>query len=601
MLGFFLCCGPTAMAKVLKPSQVLPQGFVLAEGCSVDTNVLTDEGAELLEGKGEVELPYNIDVYYEKPDFMISFNFLPTEDEAQKHFETLHAKAAAGPLTTATPATKDEYGNPSYQWTAVGRNRSVTVRMHNFIIHLQDYVGKITEAQQKAVFDKFQAHITHIANGGAAPMAPATPAIPKTPGPGAPQPQPGEWTTLDGRKITGYEPLSRDGAPSTAFSIVHRGVTCVVANVSVPANEARLWKWADGTVLDTKSAKVFRQAETEVYVFGTDTGRAGLKYRVPFEVKSGTPVTVLDAKGVPVKAHLVVSPGIDGVYKSSYGPVRLTATLDDAETAGLFEIPGGRPVVNAVNGEVIGITTPQRSIWEVGKFDIQFETRFPVEPLCLPSGVVEGPDPQDRLVPSFLGIQSASPFKASAFRFLFADLIWDLELGMSMDRLKGVLKERGAPEPTVEVLREEAPLFYDVDYAGKPDDQSVLGEFAFLGEEPRRVTDPQRLTFFPKSARMVETLLQVLGRPTLFSHEMKDPNDEKGPFFVLYWQRPGGSVMLQMNRDVNLHSRCYVSSTPTNRNSAYLGKRVKFSTVPQNVLDAYKKWMSEQLKPDDSL
>ncbi len=193
MLGFFLCCGQTAMVaaadgKVLKPSQVLPKGSVLSEGCSVDMNALTDEGAELLEGKGDVELPYNIDVYYEKPDFMITFNFFPTEDEAQKHFETLHAKVAAGPLTTATPAKNDEYGNPSYQWTAVGRNRSVTVRMHNFIIHLQDYVGKITEAQQKAVFDKFQAHITRVASGG---VAPAAPMAPTTPVAGAPQPQPG--------------------------------------------------------------------------------------------------------------------------------------------------------------------------------------------------------------------------------------------------------------------------------------------------------------------------------------------------------------------------------------------------------------------------
>ena len=82
---------------------------------------------------------------------------------------------------------------------------------------------------------------------------------------------------------------------------------------------------------------------------------------------------------------------------------------------------------------------------------------------------------------------------------------------------------------------------------------------------------------------------------------MKDPNDEKGPFFVLYWQRPGGSVMLQLDRTDGLQSRCYVSSTNTNQFSAYLGKKVKFSTVPQNVLDAYKKWISERLKPDDSL
>ncbi|MGB3117211.1 MAG: hypothetical protein WBE58_00195 [Verrucomicrobiales bacterium] len=392
-----------------------------------------------------------------------------------------------------------------------------------------------------------------------------------------------------------YSPLNRDDFTSAAFSIIYRDALCIVAPRPYPPKDAVAWKWQNGETLDARQAKLFRQPEIDVYVCGgkPSVAQKQLAYDARFELKAGELVQVIGPDGSVLDGKLLISPGINGIYRSDYGPVTLTAIADGKNTK---QIPTGSPVVLPTGVRVIGAIVPARKRWP--PFEETSRTAsFTFEVLCLPappSSLDSSPKANDA-VSSFLGFpKSANILNPGKFRWILPDFIWELELGVPMAQ---IATKRKIDSKKVEVvvdhetlaLRPDSPLFYRVYYLEDPGNASVLGEMSLYGEEV------PRLGAYPKTTRLLELLIEIIGMPTVFSNSMQQPQGG-APEFVLGWQSSGRSLMLRLKRDINLHSRLHVSSQNTNSAMPKLGETQKFGPSPKSIQVAFEQWLLDGKK-----
>lgn len=381
-----------------------------------------------------------------------------------------------------------------------------------------------------------------------------------------------------------FSPLSHDGLTPSAFSIIYKNSLCIVSAKPYPPKDAGSWKWQSGETLNAKQAKLFRQPKTDVYVFGTPPAgtHIHLNYNAKFELLAGVLVQAIRPDGSATEAKLLVSPGINGTYRTDYGPVTLTA-ITDVEIA--KPIPAGSPVVLAGGNQVIGSIVPARKRWAPYPETHQTNS-FTFEVLCLPdSAQTSDLGPKNDAL-SFLGYPKMA--NAPKFRWILPDFIWEVQVGMPMADLASMRKplKNNAEEVSDSasmVLRPDAPLFYKVSYHADPANSLLLGEINLYGEEV------PRMGRLEKTTKLIDLLIGSLGSPALFSNTSLQPQGGY-PEFILAWQSSGRTVMLRLKRDLDMHSRLHVSSHTTNSATSMLAKSQKFGPAPTNIREAFDQW-----------
>ncbi len=156
---------------VLKPSQILVKGSVFSDKCKTHDLTLMDESKEALEGTNEGPVPSTHQIDYEQPSFTVIYNIYPSVAEAQKGFEDSNQKVAGNSMSQSTPIITDDFGYSCFAWGVLGRSRTKTTRMHNFVMHLQDAFGELSPDQSNAFFEKYAAHIAKQAGSNSAKKA----------------------------------------------------------------------------------------------------------------------------------------------------------------------------------------------------------------------------------------------------------------------------------------------------------------------------------------------------------------------------------------------------------------------------------------------
>lgn len=399
----------------------------------------------------------------------------------------------------------------------------------------------------------------------------------------------------------GYTALDRDGSPSPAFSVEHRGALCVITTTdpaAAPRDARSVFSSAGGPRIDTAQARTYRHGDIAVFIVPGANSPHSLAYEPAFTLKSGEALVALSPQGKRIEGKLLYHPGNGGDYSSSFGSVRLLVIT--AEESADYLAGSGWPVFSMESGRLVGTVVARPSVMPPHQ-PAEVWGQFDFEPLCLPTGEKPEPRPRD----SYGGLKLAQPLDESEFRWLLPACLWDVGVGIQRDEL---VRKRGALDGLREpyrdhtfLIRDDTPVCYEVQYltggsprVGRPKSDPVerdrITEIELSGN-----TNPVRGEH-AKAERFVAVLEKAFGKPRLFSRSWA-PQDRNHKQFIAHWILGERSMTLRLTNELlGVSARIVISETRRTSLLDQIWPLHQPGEAPPSLVAAYKEWIAEQKK-----
>lgn len=377
-----------------------------------------------------------------------------------------------------------------------------------------------------------------------------------------------------------YQSFQKDGEPSPAFVVHHRGAMCLVTSKDdyfpPEKGSAGLFTFEGKGNLPTKSAKVYRQPFTEVFIFGKTKFEAALSYDPDFSIKTKTKVAAISPDGKVDSGFVLVNPGLGEDYRPQMGVIRLMVVTDSEEYKD--RLPPGSPVIETSTGKVLGIVAP--TYLQHQREPYQASNRFEFEPLCLPTGKKLKPPP----VKSLAGLPFQKAVNKEDFRWLFPASLWDYDITNDPKKIERSLVDYKDHQF---IMREDTPFLRKI-FVIKEDGQRTQRILAQGSNAPDHCR-------FYKAEKLLGLLLEAFGMPSGFTDQIPGDFNEKG--MALVWDFPGGSVTLKYGFDAGvMQVEMELAPAPKKgsgvKRHPFLSKHLV--AAPEDIEGAYFAWLKSE-------